>query len=192
MIALFREEIPVALFTAVLRLIITCGIAGGNDALFNVAGEDAFVHRRLDCGTATCVEADSRKLVVFHPDAVERHFGVAASGPEDEDAAAAAVGDHRVRNGELTGAGRNKKDSVLGVADNAVLHMQGSAGDEADGEIVGAAHIDGESAQRDDGIGDRLHVDGGAIEGGVDDGLDPVGDDADRLGDDQRAEIARG
>jgi len=58
-----------------------------------------------------------------------------------------------------------------------------------------ATHIDGQSAQRDDGAAARLHDDAGVVGAGaagtrIDDSLDPFRHDADRLGDDQRPEIA--
>jgi hypothetical protein len=66
-----------------------------------------------------------------------------------------------------------------------------------DAHIGRATQVDGQAAQRDDGGGARPHDDAGVVfagaaGGGVDDGLDPIRDDADRLGDGQRAEVARG
>ena len=52
--------------------------------------------------------------------------------------------------------------------------------------------IDGETAQRYDGSSARLHDDARATGGRVDDGLHPLRDDADWLGDRERTKIAGG
>jgi hypothetical protein len=65
-----------------------------------------------------------------------------------------------------------------------------AAGEEGDADIGGAPQIDGQTAQRDDIAGAGLNDDGGAGGAGPKNGrLDPVGDDADRLGDGQRPRL---
>jgi hypothetical protein len=61
--------------------------------------------------------------------------------------------------------------------------VQSRAGKEDDAVIDGAAHIDGQAAQRNNGAAARLDDDPGTAGGSVDESLHSVGDDADRLDD---------
>src|SRR4051812_42684575 len=148
------------------------GAAGilGNNAGADISGRDAVAHRRHN-GRAGIVgtESDTAARAIFHPNALEHGPRGGSTRGTDHDAVGTLLLDGRIRDIELAGAGGWRlANSLEASTDDAAMHMQRRAGGEEDAKTGAAAHIDRQSAQRNNRAGIRIDDDARPIGGRVD------------------------